>query len=207
MAKATYNKDNFFKILKALVSVGYTGKDLLFALAQSAHETSGFTNDKITSHNNPSGITFANNPSKQKNATQGRVLPEWKDKPKKYYYAKFNTLNDWAVDYNRIIGKALKSSADTTTYAQNLAKQGYYEVSSRYPKAIQNYSDGLLFHLKNIQRIIVDNINKFTSLNLPSNIQLTDNKLPIATPKKDSNNNTISPILVLALAIFAFSFF
>ena len=202
---ATYNKNNFFKILQALANQGYTGKTLLFALAQSAHETKGFTDDKITSHNNPSGITFANNSTKQKNATQGRVLPEYKNKTKKYYYAKFATLNDWAVDYNRIIGSALKASNDTLTYAKKLADRGYYEVSSRYPKAIENYADGLQFHLKNIQRIIVDNINKFTSLNLPKDIQLTDNKLPIATPKKDSNNNTISPILVVALAFLAFS--
>lgn len=205
MPQVTYNKDNFYNILKALVSVGYTGKDLLFALAQSAHETKNYTNDKIVSHNNPSGITFANNPAKQKNATQGRVLPEYKDKPKKYYYAKFNTLHDWAVDYNRIVGNTLKASKDTATFAKKLADRGYYEVSARYPKAVQNYADGLQFHLKNIQRIIVDNLNKFTSLNLPPNIQLTDNTLPIAPTKKDSKNNTISPILVVALAFLAFS--
>jgi len=201
MAVVKYNKTNFFNILKALVNQGYTGKTLLFALAQSAHETAGFTNDKIVSHNNPSGITFANNPAKQKNATRGRQLPE----APKYNYAKFNTLNDWAVDFNRLVGSALKSSPDTSTYAKKLADRGYYEVSARYPNAIQNYTDSLQFHLKNIQRIIVDNINKFTSLNLPKDIQLTDNTLPIATPKKDSKNNTISPILVVALAFFAFS--
>lgn len=201
MAQVTYNKTNFFKILKALVNQGYTGKQLLFALAQSAYETKNFTNDKITSHNNPSGITFANNKTKQKNATKGRSLPE----NPKVSYAKFNTLDDWAVDFNRIVGSSLKASNDTATYAQKLAKQGYYEVSPRYPKAIQNYADGLQFHLKNIQRIIVDNINKFTSLNLPPDIKLTDNTLPIAPPQKDSKNNTISPILVVALAFLAIS--
>ena len=200
---ATYNKKNFLAIMQALANAGFSGKDLLFALAQSAHETKNYTDEKITSHNNPSGITFINNPDRQKNATKGRPLPE----NPKYSYAKFKTLNDWAKDYKRIIGKAITSSSDTTSYATALGAKGYFEVSPRYPKAIQHYAEGLDYHLKNIQRIIIDNINTFTGLNLPAGIKLVDNSLPIAPSTKDSKNNTISPILVAVLALIAFSFF
>jgi hypothetical protein len=198
----TYNKTNFFRVLKALANQGYTGKPLLLALSQTAVETNGFKDEKITSHNNPSGITFINKPTKQKNATKGRILPE----SPKYNYAKFNTIDDWAVDYNRLVGSAIKSSSDTTSYAQKLADKKYYEVSARYPNAVANYSRNLQFHLKNIQRIIVDNINSFTSLNLPPNIQLTDKTLPILPSAKESNNTSLSPVLIVGLVIFAFLF-
>lgn len=200
--KVVYNKANFLKIMKALANQGYSGKSLLLALAQSAVETSGFKDDKITSHNNPSGITFSNNPTRQKNATRGRKLPE----SPKYNYAKFNTLDDWAVDYNRIVGKSMKASTDSASYAKNLANQSYYEVSARYPNAIKDYTANLDFHLKNIQRIIVDNINSFTSLNLPPNIQLIDKNLPILPSAKESNNTSLSPVLIVGLVMLAFLF-
>jgi len=188
--------------MKALANQGYSGKSLLLALAQSAVETSGFKDDKITSHNNPSGITFSNNPTRQKNATRGRKLPE----SPKYNYAKFNTLDDWAVDYNRIVGKSMKSSTDSASYAKNLANQRYYEVSARYPNAIKDYTANLDFHLKNIQRIIIDNLNSFTPLKLPPNIQLIDKNLPILPSAKESNNTSLSPVLIVGLVILAFLF-
>jgi len=200
--KVVYNKANFLKIMKALTNQGYSGKSLLLALAQSANETSGFKDDKITSHNNPSGITFINNPTRQKNAIKGRKLPE----SPKYNYAKFNTLDDWAVDYNRIVGKSMKASTDSASYAKNLANQRYYEVSARYPNAIKDYTANLDFHLKNIQRIIIDNLNSFTPLKLPPNIQLIDKNLPILPSAKESNNTSLSPVLIVGLVIIAFIF-
>ena len=118
------NIDNARKVAAALSAAGLSGNTLVMALAQVAHETAGFKDSKIITHNNASGITFANNPKKQLNATKGNPLPE----SPKYNYAKFGTLNDWAKDYLRIVGSSLKKSTDSAQYALRLANQKYYEI-------------------------------------------------------------------------------
>lgn len=144
------NQDNLKKVAAALSNAGLSGNSLVLALAQVAHETGGFNNAKITTHNNASGITFINNSKKQPNATRGNPLPE----APKYNYAKFATLNDWANDYLRLVGNNLKKSADTAQYALRLAKQKYYEVSPRFPDAIKNYSAGLANWYSKLQKTI-----------------------------------------------------
>lgn len=144
------NQDNLKKVAAALSNAGLSGNTLVLALAQVAHETAGFNNQKIATHNNASGIVFANNPKKQLNATRGNPLPE----APKYNYAKFATLTDWAKDYLRIVGTNLKKSADTSQYALRLANQKYYEVSPRYPNAIKNYSAGLANWYSKLQKSI-----------------------------------------------------
>jgi hypothetical protein len=143
------NQDNLKKVSAALSNAGLSGNTLVLALAQVAHETAGFNNAKITTHNNASGIVFANNPKKQPNASRGNKLPE----APKYNYAKFDSLNDWAKDYIRIVGNNLKKSADSSQYALRLADQKYYEVSPRYPNAIKNYSAGLANWFDKLQKI------------------------------------------------------
>ena len=172
------NINNFNAIKKALMNAGLTGNKLLLALAQVGHETGGYTNEKIKTHNNASGITFINNPTKQKNATRGNPLPE----APKYAYAKFDTLNDWANDYLRLVGKSLNSSSDPNTYAKKLASQRYYEVSARYPNAVSNYTKGLSYW-SNIA-------------NKASNIASETGKTIF------ENKNTIIPIILLSLGLF-----
>lgn len=144
------NQDNLKKVAAALSNAGLSGNSLVLALAQVAHETGGFNNAKIATHNNASGITFINNPKKQPNATRGNPLPE----APKYNYAKFATLNDWAKDYLRLVGNNLKKSTDTAQFALKLADQKYYEVSPRYPNAIKNYSAGLSNWYAKLQKTI-----------------------------------------------------
>lgn len=138
MPTSKVNTANFQAISSALQRAGLKGNELVLALAQIAHESAGFTDKKIKSHLNPSGIVYAGS-AKQKGATRGNPLPE----NRKYNYAKFDTINDWAKDYIRIVGKTLKSASSATDFAKKLGNKGYYEVSSRYPNAVQNYANAL----------------------------------------------------------------
>jgi hypothetical protein len=130
-------------ISSALIRAGLSYSNLLLALSQIAHESGGFNNKKIQTHNNPSGITY----NGQKNATRGNVLPETIHKSKKYYYAKFNTLNDWAKYYIKLVGNSLKQSTTPKQFAENLKSQGYYQ------DPVGVYSDSLTSAAKNILSI------------------------------------------------------
>ncbi len=136
----TYNLDNLKKIATALNAAGLKGNTLYLALAQVAHETGGFNDKKITTHNNPAGITWINKKTIQLNATKGNPLPE----APKYHYAKFATLKDWANDYLRIVGKKLRSATSPADYATKL-KSGKY-----YTDTVKNYSKALDGHFKKI---------------------------------------------------------
>lgn len=137
-----YNLTNLKKVVAALIAAGASGKELLFLLAQVAHETGTFEKGIFASHNNASGITWANKPY-QKNATKGNPLPE----NPKYFYAKFATLADWAKDYIRIAGKAVKSSNTLSEYAQKLKDQKYYTDT------VANYTKALKYHAARIAKI------------------------------------------------------
>jgi hypothetical protein len=136
----TYNLTNLKKIAAALTAAGLSGNTLLLALAQVAHETGGFNDKKITTHNNPAGITWINKKTIQINATKGNALPE----APKYHYAKFATLKDWANDFMRIVGKKLRSASSATDYATKLKAGGYYTDT------IKNYSKALEGHFKKV---------------------------------------------------------
>ena len=113
-------------------------------IAQLAHESANFTDSKIKTHNNPSGITWANSPF-QKGATKGNPLPKKETDTKQYYYAKFDNPDAWAVDYLRIINKApyyALKAANVEDYATRLHNGGYYKDS------VINYTNGLKKWLK-----------------------------------------------------------
>ena len=136
----TYNLTNLRKISAALTAAGLSGNTLLLALAQVAHETGGYNDKKIDTHNNPAGIIYINKKTIQINATKGNPLPE----APKYHYAKFATLKDWANDFIRIVGKKLRSATTAEDYATKL-KAGRY-----YTDTLKNYSNALKGHLKKI---------------------------------------------------------
>jgi hypothetical protein len=140
MKKMTYNLTNLKKIAAALSAAGLSGNTLFLALSQVAHETGGFNDKKITTHNNPAGITWINKKTIQLNATKGNPLPE----APKYHYAKFATLKDWANDFIRIVGKKLRSATSPADYAAKL-KAGKY-----YTDTVKNYSKALEGHFKKV---------------------------------------------------------
>jgi hypothetical protein len=159
-----YNLNNLKKVAFALNNAGATGKEFVFLLTQAAQETGNFNKGLLVSHNNASGITWANKPY-QLNATKGNPLPE----APKYNYARFASLNDWARDYRRITRKATAAANNIVEYAAALKKQNYYKAK------VEEYTAGMLFHFKELSKIYT---------------QLTGNKLviPAATSAASSTN-------------------
>jgi hypothetical protein len=142
-----YNIENAKKVLKALIDAGAKTSVLPFLMAQVAHETGDFDSNVFRDNNNASGIMFINKPTKQKNAKRGRAFPKNEGN---YFYAHFNTLKDWAVDYLRIIGNLPLQATSLNDYAQRLKARKYYTAStSLYAKALNAHFE----KLKNINLI------------------------------------------------------
>lgn len=126
---------------QALKNVGLSGVQLKLALCQVMYETGAFSakSDAANNDNNYTGIVWINNPAIQKNATQGGPADT-----AGYYWAHFKTVNDWAVDYDRIVNRGpnypIDNATDPNTFAQLLSQNGYYTGSET------NYAGGLLHY-------------------------------------------------------------
>lgn len=106
-------------------------------VAQVAYETSDFKSKLLQDHNNASGIVWTGKAS-QKNATKGRPLPE----APQYNYAKFDTLNDWARDYIRVLNLRAKPIQATSPddFITRLKKNGYFTAPvEQYKKGFERY--------------------------------------------------------------------
>lgn len=173
-----YNKEKAIKIISALKAAGAPIKSIPFMLAQIAHETAGFKSKVLERDNNASGIMFINK-AKQKNAKRGGKYPANEGK---YFYAKFDTLKDWAIDYLRIIGNTVASSVNLLDFAAKLKARKYYTDS------VNNYVKGLKYHTNNLLKAGI-----FSGDPAPSN--------PTAAV---SDNKKIIPLLVGALIVGAY---
>lgn len=108
-----------------------------FLVAQVAYETADFKSKLLQDHNNASGIVWTGKAS-QKNATKGRPLPE----DPRYNYAKFDTLNDWARDYVRVLNLRAKPIQATTAddFVKRLKANGYFTAPVElYKKGFERY--------------------------------------------------------------------
>lgn len=108
-----------------------------FLVAQVAYETGDFKSKLLKDHNNASGIVWTGK-STQKNATKGRPLPE----DPRYFYAKFDTLNDWARDYLRVLNLRSKPIQATTAddFITRLKANGYFTAPQElYKKGFDKY--------------------------------------------------------------------
>jgi hypothetical protein len=145
-----YNIENAKKVTQALAAAGAPVTILPFLLAQVAHETGNFDSRVFRDNNNASGIMFINNPTRQKNATRGRLFPaneQPRDAAKpRLHYANFATLKDWAVDYLRIIGKTPQTAQNLTQYATLLKNRGYYTAP------LASYARALNVHYTNLKK-------------------------------------------------------
>ena len=106
-------------------------------VAQVAYETGDFKSKLLKDHNNASGIVWTGKAS-QKNATKGRPLPE----DPRYNYAKFDTLNDWARDYIRVLNLRAKPIQATTAddFITRLKANGYFTAPvEQYKKGFERY--------------------------------------------------------------------
>lgn len=141
----SYNIENAKKVLVALVQAGAKPSMLPLLMSQVAVETGNFDSNQFRINNNASGITYSTS-GRQKNASRGNPLPI-KEQPLvggkrviKYYYAKFPTLKDWAVDYLRIVNRSVTTATDVVDYAKKLKAQRYYaDTLENYIKAIQGH--------------------------------------------------------------------
>ncbi len=128
----------------ALQNADLPNSFIKLALSQVLFETGNFnpTQSNLASqYNNFSGIVFLNEPSVQLNAYKGPAQPGTS-----YYFAGFITVNDWAIDYKRILGDygIDFSETDVNTVAQELSDNGYYTSSeSSYAAGMQHYFDML----------------------------------------------------------------
>lgn len=146
-------------VKQLLVKAGFPDNSLMFALAQACFESGGttFESENDLLDNNLTGIEWANNPATgntwywQHNATKGAAMPA-ADNPTGFY-AHFNTLLDWAIDFKRIVHAQFPEwnnegrPIDATTIEQyvHLLKLNHYFGSdeAEYLAGVKYYLDKL----------------------------------------------------------------
>ena len=128
-----------------LLKAGFPAENIKLFLAQAMTESGGksFNSNVAVKNNNLTGIVFIGK-AFQKNAKQGLPMPkaDITVKSGKGFYAHFNTLQDWANDYYRILsldrgaGKPINATT-TADLAHRLKVNGYYGASeSDYAKLL-----------------------------------------------------------------------
>ena len=131
-------------VADTLKQAGFNDTQIKLALAQVAHETGFF--DELRSpfarNTNYSGIMFINNPNRHKNAVRGSAFPSAEGR---YYYAKFDTPLDWAIDYKRILnlmpGKPIEQT-NVSDWVNGLVSNHYFtDTSGNYKRGMQNFYD------------------------------------------------------------------
>lgn len=120
-------------------ALGVKSSVIPFMVAQTAFETGNFKSKLFKDHNNATGIVFTGK-TNQKNATKGRPLPE----DGRYFYAKFNTLEDWAKDYVRIL--SMKSKPIEATNVDDFVVR--LKANKYFSAPIEEYSKGVKTYLR-----------------------------------------------------------
>lgn len=149
---ARYGRDRvnwLIIVADALKEAGFNYIQMKLALAQVAHET-GFFNEAISPfarNINFSGIMWINNAARQKNASKGSPFPASEGA---YFYAKFDTPLDWAIDYKRILsmnpGKPIEQTNVDNWVAGNsvngLVQNHYFTDSGgNYERGMKRWFD------------------------------------------------------------------
>lgn len=131
-------KDKFFKVLAAIKKLPLSKKQLTFLMSQILVET-GFFDARVKVfdlNNNASGIYYSGSAAQIANgATQGTPRPA----KEKGYYAKFDSLDNWAKEYYRVLNrKSMPLNSDNINdFTVKLKQNNYFE-------------DTLFNYLKNI---------------------------------------------------------
>ena len=139
---------------------GFPANSIKFAVAQALHETGNKIDQALEKGgNNWSGITWINDMNLQKHAKRGTLKPQrdWYRPNVAEYYAAFDTIEDWAIDFKRIISRnnGLKGrpieATNITDYATRLKANGYYGAP------LLDYQKALNYWLEKIKTIIPTN--------------------------------------------------
>lgn len=135
--KITTNETTAAMFARMFTELSAPAKVIPYLVAQIAYETGDFKSKLLKDHNNASGIVYTGRAS-QKNAVKGRPLPE----DRRYFYAKFTTLNDWARDYMRVLSLKAKPLLATTPddFITRLKSNGYFTAPlEQYKKGFDRY--------------------------------------------------------------------
>lgn len=137
-------------IYTALKAQGLNDKQIKFALAQVLHETGNFTpkSNVARLNTNFSGIKWINKPYQK--ASKGSPVPPSERVPGNVaynFYAKFDSVKDWAIDYIRIL-KLKNNPLGAETLGDFLAKVAankYYDLKGlkAYQAGVTKYFDML----------------------------------------------------------------
>ena len=143
----------FNVVYRAILNTGI--KDPLLYLSQIGQETGNvnFTSKVSKADNNFSGIKFANQPG----ATRGTKVTEYGHTS---YYAHFDTVQDWANAYYKILKRIGALEATTTDELAHILKLGkYYEAPEKdYARGLKYFYTKLKAKL--IANEIVDTVKK-----------------------------------------------
>ena len=136
------------------LSVGFPANSIKFAVAQALHETGNkIDQPHETNGHNWSGITWIAQPTLQKNAKRGNLKPQkdWNDPNKPEYYAWFETVEDWARDFKRIISRSngLKGRPIEATTLKEYATR--LKANFYFGDTIENYSKALTYWIDKIK--------------------------------------------------------
>lgn len=117
------------KVLRAMVSAGIPPTILEWAFPQAAMESGGFTSPISRDDNNFSGILFTGR-GNQKNATRST---KHRLTDSGMAVAHFATIEDWAVDFKRVISLGTYKPISATTrevYFTRLKANNYFGAQS-----------------------------------------------------------------------------
>lgn len=133
----------------SLLKAGLPKEKLQFVLPQLAFETGHFKSDVLNKDNNLSGITFVG----QAGATKGVKMPAADSLTG--YYAHFNSVDDWAKDYLRIMNKVGKyrplEATNIQDFSHRLKLNKYYQADEK------TYTNGLI-SIQNIFKPLFNSI-------------------------------------------------
>jgi hypothetical protein len=113
-------------VMKLLEAAGMPEPAIPFAAAQAAFETGGFKSHISKVDNNWSGIKWINKP--YQNATKGSPAPSREGG----YYAHFDSPQDWATDFVRILSLGAqkpKDAASIEDYVTRLHDNRYFTAN------------------------------------------------------------------------------
>lgn len=115
------------------------------AILQAAHESGGFNSHLFIQANNASGIKA----NKHFGFNSGIKSPEGDN------YAGYDSLNDWAMDFIRILNKdGVLTAKSIDEYANGLKAHGYFTAPlEEYKAALKKWVATFKYHFPNFEKL------------------------------------------------------